>query len=210
MREPRSLQLAMDFVKGNETAAVNSDPEVLLSRLKEQLIADHNEKTQAQIDQLRKVHAKKQASTRQEVRKLETSISDLQNEVLKRAAQNDTIFSVTFLKHYKNFRIANRFSKLFAGLILAILTFITSSVVLDPLDKTYLFPGWTFTLSAINSIIVVGCAIYFDLKSWLDTLWMDSFKRSFQSEISSLGLEESSTRVAVDWKTGTATPIETR
>ncbi len=62
IREPRNLQVAMDFAQGSEARAIESDPDALLSKLTETLTEEERSKHRLAISNVKAKHKEELAA----------------------------------------------------------------------------------------------------------------------------------------------------
>ena len=87
IREPRNLQVAMDFAQGSESRAIQSDPDALLSKLTETLTKDEKEKYRAEVKGLQSRHKAELSEKEAAEKKLLDEIATLKFAEMQRFNQ---------------------------------------------------------------------------------------------------------------------------
>lgn len=199
VREPRNLQVAMDFAQGSETKAIQSDPDALLQKLTETLTIEEREKYRAELSRVKDRHSAELAIKAAAEQKLREEVAALRFAESRRQEQQLTAIEMTFYEFARQCRraiVASRFA--FAVFVFGV-AFLTSSILLDRLDKAWV-EGWTLGLSLIAGTLV-AVPVFADPIKLIERGVRSFFARRFRSEINRKNLTELAGSVKIDWTT---------
>jgi hypothetical protein len=195
--EPRNLQIAMDFAHGSESRAIQSNPEVLLEKMTQQLTAEATERFGAEKKELLSKHKKELAENLARQQKLALQLAELETEKQKNMLQNVNRVRALFDRYCKRRRTSATVAKWGSAAIVLIIVFITSNVLLEPLDKRWK-SGWTLVLSIIAGL-VPALAIVYDPRSLIESLTTRWPQTQFRNEVRRQNLVEALDTIELDW-----------
>ena len=174
----------MDFVGGSESRSANADPEVMLQNLKEELVFQKDAEYKAKILDAQKDHRRRQTAAKRTIAELELDRSNLQQEVDKLREQNKIALTGLYDSLLLRFNNVEKTVKKIASLVFAVVTFITSSILLDRIDSFT-----KYHLSLVLSFlvaVVAGAGIFIDPRNFLERTLSRYFEKEFRANVASL------------------------
>lgn len=191
IKEPRNVQIAMDFAQGSESRVLEYDPELILDKMLKELTATERDRQKAEIKELQQKHRASQE-------KLKGQISSLKKDI-DEALQREIIAVIRLFERacLRNFYLAVIFKSV-GALLVFVLVLITSSVLLERVDKLW-FHYWTILLSVAVAFLA-AIPVLFDVRKFIWVSVIEWRELVFTSRLNLFGLLEASKYVKLDWE----------
>lgn len=195
--EPRNLQIAMDFVQGSESRALESDPGALLEKMTAALTQEERKKHAEQTAKLKEAHREQLAKSQQTEQSLRNEVDTLKAEIISRRQKELEIAKSLFDRFARRCRKTVFICRIIFALLIFSVVFVTSSILLERIDKAWVH-GWTLGLSFMAAILLAA-PVFFDPVKVIEKMTRIFFRNWFQNEIRRNNLEEIVKQADVDW-----------
>ena len=190
IREPRNLQIAMDFARGSEERALESDPEALLQKMTESLTEESKKRHTSEMTKLRREH-------KQQLRDMKTAIGQLTTDRDRHKEEQIEDLISHFSKMSNTCRRSIGFLKLCFAAVVFILGTVTSSVFLDKIDRAWI-EGWTIPFSILAGLLV-AVPVFRDPVQLIENFVRNRFVKKFTMQVQVRRLNHAAAQVELDW-----------